>query len=49
VIIMDEPSSSLDPLSEHEMYLRMFNMCKDKTLILISHRLYSTKMVDKIY
>ena len=49
VIIMDEPSSSLDPLSEHEMYLRMFNMCKDKTLVLISHRLYSTKMVDKIY
>ncbi len=49
VIIMDEPSSSLDPLSEHEMYLRMFNVCKDKTLILISHRLYSTKMVDKIY
>ena len=49
VIIMDEPSSSLDPLSEYEMYLRMFNMCKDKTLILISHRLYSTKMVDKIY
>ena len=49
VIIMDEPSSSLDPLSEHEMYLRMLNMCKDKTLVLISHRLYSTKMVDKIY
>ncbi len=49
VVIMDEPSSSLDPKSEHEMYMRMFAMCKDKTLILISHRLYSTKMVDKIY
>ena len=49
VIIMDEPSSSLDPLSEYDMYLRMLNMCRDKTLILISHRLYSTKMVDKIY
>ena len=49
VIIMDEPSSSLDPLSEYDMYLQMFNMCRDKTLILISHRLYSTKMVDKIY
>ena len=49
VVIMDEPSSSLDPLSEHEMYLGMFDMCKDKTLILISHRLYSTKMVDIIY
>ena len=49
VVIMDEPSSSLDPISEHDMYLNMFNMCRDKTLILISHRLYSTKMVDKIY
>ena len=49
VIIMDEPSSSLDPISEQEMYLRLFHLCKDKTLILISHRLYSTKMVDKIY
>ncbi|MCR2046748.1 ABC transporter ATP-binding protein/permease [Acetatifactor muris] len=49
VIIMDEPSSSLDPLSEYDMYLQMLNMCRDKTLILISHRLYSTKMVDKIY
>ena len=49
VIIMDEPSSSLDPLSEHEMYLRMFHICKDKTLILILHRLYCAKMVDKIY
>ena len=46
---MDEPSSSLDPISEHEMYERMFDICKDKTLILISHKLYSTKMVDKIY
>ena len=49
VFIMDEPSSSLDPISEHEMYERMFDICKDKTLILISHKLYSTKMVDKIY
>lgn len=49
VVIMDEPSSSLDPLSEQEMYRNMFDICRDKTLILISHRLYSTKMVDKIY
>ena len=46
---MDEPSSSLDPLSEQEMYLRMLSQGKDKTLILISHRLYSTKKVDRIY
>ena len=49
VIIMDEPTSSLDPLSEQEMYQRMIEMCEGKTLVLISHRLYSTKMVDRIY
>ena len=49
VLIMDEPASSLDPLSEQEMYRRMVEQGKDKTLVLISHRLYSTKMVDKIY
>lgn len=49
IIILDEPSSSLDPLSEYEMYESIFKLYKNKTLILISHRLYSTKMVDKIF
>lgn len=49
IIILDEPSSSLDPLSEYEMYERVFNLYQNKTLILISHRLYSVKMVDKIF
>jgi len=48
VLIMDEPTSSLDPLSEQEMYRRMIEICEGKTLILISHRLYSTKMADRI-
>ena len=49
LIIMDEPSSNLDPLSEYELYLRLLEQGRDKTLIMISHRLYSTKMADKIY
>lgn len=49
VIIMDEPSSALDPKSEYGIFKSMLDVAKDKTLILISHRLSSTKDVDKIY
>jgi ATP-binding cassette subfamily B protein len=49
VVIMDEPSSALDPISEHEMHKNMLEAAKDKTVILISHRLWTTKDVDRIY
>lgn len=49
IIIMDEPSSALDPISEHEMHLNMLEAAKDKTIILISHRLSTTRDADKIY
>ena len=48
VLILDEPANSLDPLAEAEMYERMFAAGKDRTLILISHRLYSTRKADHI-
>lgn len=49
LIILDEPSSSLDPLSEHDIYERMMKLGKDHTLIFISHRLSSTAKADWIY
>ena len=49
VLIMDEPSSSLDPVAEQEMYRQMYEQGKEKTLIFISHRLFSTKMADRIF
>ena len=48
VLILDEPANSLDPIAEAEMYERMFAAGKDRTLILISHRLYSTRKADYI-
>ena len=36
------------PLAEAEMYERMFAAGKDRTMILISHRLYSTRKADRI-
>lgn len=49
VLILDEPSSSLDPISEYEMNQYLFELAKDKTVIFISHRLSTTVMADRIY
>ena len=49
VIILDEPSSALDPVSEYQLNQAMLDVAKDKTVIFISHRLSSTVMADRIY
>ena len=48
-VILDEPSSALDPIAEAEMYNRMLLACKDCAMIFISHRLSSAVLADKIY
>lgn len=48
-VILDEPSSALDPIAEYEMYERMREACKDCGMIFISHRLSSAVTADKIY
>ena len=49
LIIMDEPSSSLDPIAEHELYNHIDEVSKDKAVIFISHRLSTTRNADYIY
>ncbi len=48
IIIFDEPASNLDPIAEYEMYQKFIALSEEKTTILISHRLSSAKMSDKI-
>lgn len=48
-IIMDEPTAALDPIAESEMYSQFAKALSHQAAILISHRLASAKMVDKIY
>ena len=36
-------SSTLDPIAEHELTKEILENFKDKTIIIISHRLYTTK------
>ncbi len=48
-IILDEPSSALDPVAESEMYANMMAAGAGKAMIFISHRLSSATGADRIY
>ena len=49
MVILDEPSSALDPLAEYNMYNNMMKLSEGKGVIFISHRLSSARMADHIY
>lgn len=48
IIVLDEPTSALDPISEMETYKQLNQICKDKTIFFVSHRLNSCKFCDSI-
>ena len=48
LLLLDEPTSAIDPLSESEVLKKFLNMSKDKTSIIISHRIGICKFVDRI-
>lgn len=48
IIIMDEPTASLDPISEQQLYKRFNEIIGKKTAIYITHRLASVKFCDHI-
>ncbi len=47
-LILDEPTASLDPVAESQMYNRFLNVLDSKGIILISHRVASAKLSDRI-
>lgn len=49
LIIMDEPSSALDPMAEYELNKSISENAKGKTTIFISHRLSTTRHSDRIF
>ena len=48
VIILDEPTASLDAIAEQEIYNQFDRLRKDKTTIFVSHRLSSATVANKI-
>lgn len=48
LVLLDEPSSALDPIAEYKMSEMMLNVANEATIIMISHRLSTTRKADKI-
>lgn len=48
ILILDEPTASLDAIAEQEIYNRFDELRKDRTTVFVSHRLSSATVADKI-
>ena len=48
MLILDEPTASLDPLAEQEIFRQFDLLREDKTTIFVSHRLSSATVADQV-
>ncbi|MCM3135804.1 ABC transporter ATP-binding protein/permease [Paenibacillus polysaccharolyticus] len=48
IIVLDEPTAAIDPIEELNVYNTFAEIAKDKTAIIVTHRLGSTKIADQI-
>lgn len=48
IVILDEPTIGLDPITERDLLATVFSVLKDKTVIIITHHLIGLEKVDKI-
>ena len=49
IVVLDEPTSFLDVQAERDVFERFRHLAAGKTTILISHRLSTVRMADRIY
>ncbi len=49
VLVLDEPTASIDAKAESEIFSKVEKLSKDKTVIIISHRFSTVRNADKIY
>jgi ATP-binding cassette, subfamily B, bacterial len=49
LIVLDEPTSAMDPKAEYEVFEKFRQLIQGQSAILISHRLSTVKMADRIY
>ena len=48
LLVLDEPTAALDVQTEYEVYQRFQELTRDRTTLLISHRLSTVRMADRI-
>jgi len=49
ILLLDEPTSQLDPIAEADLYSEFAAMVENRTAIFITHRLGSTMITDRIF
>lgn len=49
IVVLDEPTSSLDPLAEAELFRNFRNLLEGRSAVIISHRFSTVQMADRIY
>jgi ATP-binding cassette, subfamily B, bacterial len=49
LLILDEPTASLDPRAERDLFVQMRELSKGRSVLLISHRFSSVRSADRIY
>ncbi len=48
ILVLDEPTSAMDARAEYEVFQRLHELARGRTAIIISHRLWTVRMVDRI-
>ncbi len=48
LLVLDEPTASLDVRIEHELYERFADLSRDRTTLLVSHRFSTVRMAERI-
>lgn len=48
ILVLDEPTAALDPISENDIYIKYSDMAQGRVSLFISHRLASTRFCDRI-
>lgn len=49
VVIFDEPTAAIDAVAEYNIFNKIYEFFKDKTVIIISHRFSTVRNADRIY
>lgn len=48
ILFLDEPTAAIDPLEESELYFQFEKMCREKTAVIVTHRMGCARIADRI-
>jgi ATP-binding cassette, subfamily B, bacterial len=49
LIVLDEPTSAMDPKAEYEVFQKFRDLTQDQMAVIVTHRLSTVKMADRIF